>query len=108
MNTHITFLHCACPDEATALHLGRWLVEQRLAACVNVLSGMTSLYRWKGEVQESQESLLVAKTTVSCQPRILDELPKRHPYDLPEIVFFKADFANPAFAQWISANTLVL
>ena len=80
------------------------LVSEMLAACVNVIPGVSSFYRWEGEVQRDQEWLLVAKST----PEVLDDLVRRvqalHSYDLPEVVAFPVVGGNQAYLRWIDAE----
>ena len=80
------------------------LVKEMLAACVNVLPGVTSVYRWEGKVQHDQEWLLVAKTT----RQVLDDLVRRvqalHSYDLPEVVALPVVGGNQAYLRWIDGE----
>jgi periplasmic divalent cation tolerance protein len=109
MNTTLSLLYCPCPDQDSAQVLARWLIEQRLAACVNILPSVLSLSRdEKGVITETSECLLLAKTNKTCRPRIVQELPKQHPYQCPCVLFFDGDFANPAFATWVGSHTLAL
>lgn len=74
------------PDVEAAERIGAALVEERLAACVNVLSGVRSIYRWQGEVQRDDEVLLLVKTAESAFERLSARVLELHPYDVPEIV----------------------
>ncbi len=78
------------------------LIEERLAACVQVLPGLTSIYRWKGKVERSTELLLLIKSTcpVECQAR----LAKLHPYELPEILELAVDGGLPVYLQWAAGE----
>ena len=93
------------PDRDTALRLARGLVAERLAACVNVVPGATSVYRWEGEVHEDGEVLLVIKAS----PRRLDELERRiraaHPYDVPEIVAIPTLATHGPYLDWARRET---
>jgi len=73
-------------NEKDALRIGSALVEARLAACVNVLPTVRSIYRWKGEIEHSDESLLLIKTTRQVFPALRDRLKEMHSYQTPEIV----------------------
>ncbi|TAJ50920.1 MAG: divalent-cation tolerance protein CutA [Nevskiaceae bacterium] len=88
------------PAEA-APALARALVEARLAACVNLMPGLRSVYRWQGEVCEEPETLLIAKTAGERFTALRDEVLRRHPYELPEIVAVKLDDAHPPYLQWL-------
>ena len=91
---------CTAPPEAAA-DLARGLVEAGLAACVNRLPGVTSVYRWEGAVQEDAEVLLVCKTTAAALPALEDHLRARHPYDVPEVVALEAAHVEPRYLAWL-------
>jgi periplasmic divalent cation tolerance protein len=95
---------CTAPAEA-AESLASTLVEERLAACVNVLPGVVSVYRWRGAVVRSRESLLVAKTSDEAAPRLARRLAEIHPYDVPEIVSLAPSDVNEAYLKWIDEET---
>ena len=87
--------------EATdAVTFARVLVSDRLAACVNVLPPMTSLYRWKGAVEEDREQQLVIKTTSDCVAAIEARFRELHPYELPEFIVLDAQ-ASSAYLDWV-------
>ncbi|MFT7571510.1 MAG: periplasmic divalent cation tolerance protein [Paracoccaceae bacterium] len=85
--------------------IGRALVEARLAACANVLGPMTSIYRWEGAVQEGQEAVLIAKTTVALVDALTEKVRALDGYGCPCIVALPVDGGNPAFLDWIAAET---
>jgi periplasmic divalent cation tolerance protein len=89
------------PDDARAAGLAQTLVDERLAACVNVYEPMTSIYRWKGEVQREAERQLVIKTTRDRADAVQARLRELHPYELPECVIVAAE-ASLAYAEWVS------
>jgi periplasmic divalent cation tolerance protein len=95
------------PAEADAAALARTLVEERLAACVNVLPAMTSIYRWKGAIEQEREQQLIIKTS----PKALDALQARlrqlHPYELPEFIVLDAQ-ASAAYAAWVREGVYAL
>ena len=95
-------LSTAPPDAAQSL--AAEIVERRLAACVNVVSGITSTYRWKGEVHNDDEALLIIKTSAATLPALMQELPALHPYDVPEIVALDATAVHADYALWVSAE----
>lgn len=88
------------PPEA-APGLARSLVEDRLAACVNLLPGVRSVYRWQGEVCEDGETLLIAKTSAAGFAALRAAVLQRHPYELPEIVAVKPDDVHAPYLQWL-------
>ncbi len=94
-----------CPDQETALALGRRLVEQGLAACVNVVPGLTSIYRWEGVVQQEPEVLLLIKTRADRLPELTEALRRLHTYDLPEIIALPITAGLPEYLNWISQCT---
>ena len=89
---------------ADAAALARTLVEERLAACVNVLPAMMSIYRWKGNVEQEREQQLLIKTTSERVAALQARLRELHPYDLPEFIVLDAT-ASAAYGEWISDNT---
>lgn len=94
-----------CPDPQTADALASALVEERLAACVNVLPGVKSTYRWKGEVARDEEVLLLIKTTADRQEALVERLRALHPYELPEAVAVEAVGGLAAYLAWVAEQT---
>jgi periplasmic divalent cation tolerance protein len=91
------------PDEARAI--GRALVEARLAACVNIVDPMASLYWWEGEVREGRETVLIAKTTAGLVDELTEKVRALHSYSCPCVVALPIEGGNPAFLYWIGAET---
>jgi periplasmic divalent cation tolerance protein len=91
----------ACPDPESAGRLARVLVEERLAACVNILPPMRSIYRWKGRVEDAGEQLLVIKSSVAQFPAIRDRIRNLHPYELPEIIAVPIADGLPEYLAWL-------
>jgi periplasmic divalent cation tolerance protein len=98
---------CACPDLATARMLGRTLVDERLAACVQVLPGVESIYRWDGAVETAAETLLILKTTRTRLDALQARLVALHPYEVPELVALPAVAGLPAYLHWVAESTRV-
>ena len=96
---------CTCPDRATAERLATVLVEERLAACVNLLPGLRSVYRWQGAVEQADEVLLLVKTTRARYPALEARLPALHSYELPELVAVESAGGLPAYLQWVATET---
>ena len=94
-----------CPDADTAQRLARTLVEERLAACVNLLPGVSSTYRWRGEVEQATEVQLLAKTTADRRVALIARLAELHPYELPEILAVETAEGLPAYLDWVAAET---
>jgi periplasmic divalent cation tolerance protein len=93
------------PDRAAAEHLAETLVEQRLAACVNLLAPCRSVYRWKGALQRDEEHPLLAKTTTARYAALEAAIRAAHPYELPEIVAVPIERGLPEYLTWIAAET---
>ena len=85
--------------------IARELVEQRLAACVNIVPGLTSIYRWQGRVDEEGEQLLVIKTVDTSVDALRETLFARHPYDVPEFVVFPVASVSEAYGAWLLEST---
>ncbi len=94
-----------CPDAATAQRIARSLVEQRLAACVNQLAPVQSVYRWEGAVEEAAEIPLLIKTTRERYPELESAIRSLHPYSVPEIVAVPVVAGYSAYLRWVSAET---
>jgi periplasmic divalent cation tolerance protein len=95
---------CNAPRDH-AERIARALVESKLAACVNVVPGVVSVYRWKGAIEREEESTLLIKTADDRVAALMDEIRKQHPYEVPEIVALPAGEVNPAYAAWVDKET---
>ena len=93
------------PDRAAAERLAAMLIEQRLAACVNILAPCRSVYRWKGAVQPDEEHPMLIKTTAERYPALEKALREGHPYELPEIIAVPIERGLPAYLDWVAAET---
>jgi len=93
-----------CPDPETARAIGSALVERRLAACVSVIEGLTSIYAWEGRVQRDSECLLLIKTRRELFDTLREEVRTRHPYELPEILAVAVDRGLGAYLRWIDQS----
>ncbi len=91
-----------CPDAACAERIGHALVEEGLAACVNILPPMHSIYRWKGKIERATEQQLVIKSAVARFPAIRDRLRSLHPYELPEIIAVPIADGLPEYLAWLN------
>lgn len=87
--------------------IGGSLVEERLAACVNILPGVKSIYRWEGAVEESDEALAIVKTTVARLPGLEARVGELHPYELPEILAIEPDGGSIAYLNWIRESVTI-
>jgi periplasmic divalent cation tolerance protein len=95
------------PDRGVAVKLARELVERRLAVCVNVLAECTSIYRWKGAVENAQEVPVLIKTRAALYPEIEAAIGKLHPYELPEIIAIPIVRGLPEYLEWVSEGTSI-
>ena len=93
------------PDRAIADRLADSLVEQRLAACVNILAPCRSAYRWKGAVQHDEEHPMLIKTTAERYAALEAAIRAMHPYELPEIVAVGIERGLPGYLAWVHAET---
>lgn len=101
---HLVFTTLPSRDAAQAI--ARTLVEERLAACVQLVDGLLSIYRWQGRIDESAECQLVAKTIPAAAPALVERLRTLHPYEVPEILSLDAA-ASAAYGAWLLAETRV-
>jgi len=92
-------------DMASAQALARALVERRLAACVNVLPAVQSIYRWNGAVEEAAEVTLLIKTTAARYAELEQAIRALHPYELPEVIAVPVSAGLPAYLGWIAQET---
>jgi periplasmic divalent cation tolerance protein len=92
---------CTFPDAASARQIGTALVEKQLAACVNLIPGVESVYRWQGKVETSSEALAVFKTSVAVFPAFESELAKLHPYEVPEIIAVEPAAVAENYGSWL-------
>lgn len=93
---------CNVPDETTAKHIAHVLVQEQLAACVNILPACRSVYIWEGLLEESSEIPLLIKTTQAGYAALQQRLLALHPYDVPEIVAVPVTQGLPAYLTWVS------
>jgi periplasmic divalent cation tolerance protein len=93
------------PDRAAAERLADLVVEQNLAACVNILAPCRSVYRWKDAVQHDDEHPMLIKTTSERYAALEQALRASHPYELPEIIALPIERGLPAYLEWVAAET---
>lgn len=89
------------PDRESAEELGEALVRERRAACVNVLEGVTSIYRWEGAVERATEALLVIKTASRRADALVERIEALHPYDVPEALVLPVGSGLPSYLRWV-------
>lgn len=93
------------PDQDSAERMAQTLIEERLAACVNVLAPCTSVYRWEGKVETAREFPLLIKTPASRYGKLEAAIRRLHPYELPEIVAVPICAGLPAYLAWVATET---
>ena len=96
------------PDIPSAEKLAQQLIEARVAACVNQLAPCTSTYRWKDNIETTNEVPLLIKTTRAAYPRLEKLIRAAHPYELPEIIAVSVTAGLPAYLDWIAGETTPL
>jgi periplasmic divalent cation tolerance protein len=89
------------PDSATGEALGRTLVEERLAACANIVPGIVSVYRWEGTIQRDSEALMILKTTVAAMEALRERIVTLHPYDVPEVLALPVVDGHGPYLRWV-------
>ena len=93
-----------CPNRQSAQKIARHLVNSRLAACVNIAPGITSIYRWQGKLAKESEILLVIKTSARVVPRLKQELLSMHTYKTPEFVVVEPEEVEKKYLNWLLAS----
>jgi len=99
------FCYITAGSREEALAIGSALVEERLAACANVIAGMTSVYRWQGAIEQDDEVVLIAKTRADLVERLTGRVAALHSYDCPCVVALPITGGNPVFLDWILSET---
>ncbi|WP_349432278.1 divalent-cation tolerance protein CutA [Methylomarinum sp. Ch1-1] len=94
---------CSCPDQCTAKKIASHLIEAQLAACINILPSVTSVYLWQGKVETEQEQLLLIKSHSGQYPELERQIKALHPYELPEIIAVSIDRGLPDYLKWIDS-----
>jgi periplasmic divalent cation tolerance protein len=94
---------CTCPDKDTAEKIARLLVTGKLAACINILPGITSIYLWQEQIESAQEHLLLIKANKTSYQTIETTIKKHHPYELPEIIAVPIENGLPEYLHWIDS-----
>lgn len=106
--TELRIVLCTFPDAHTARQIGTALIEKQLAACMNLIPSVESVYRWHGEIESAGETLAIIKTTASAWPGLVAGLRSMHPYETPEIVALDPWQACAAYDAWVKENVLPL
>ena len=99
------FVYITCSSKEEALTIGKTLVRERLAACANILPGMTSCYWWEGEVQEDTEVVLILKSRAGLAEKLIERVKALHSYEVPCVVFLPILEGNPDYLKWLGEET---
>ncbi len=105
MSEQYNLIYITTENKAEAVKIGKHLVENRLAACVNIIEQMTSFYWWEGKIEEGQETILIAKTKASLVDELIEAVRALHSYDCPCVVVLPIQAGNPDFLNWIETET---
>ncbi len=100
----VVFITVSSPEEGEKI--GKALVEKRLAACVNIIPGLRSIYRWEGKICDDRELLLIAKTTEELFKELEQEVKSQHSYKVPEIIALQIVNGSEDYLSWIDENTV--
>ena len=100
----VLIVFCTFPEVALARHIGTLLVEKQLAACVNLIPAVESVYRWLGQVETATEVLAIFKTSAAAFPAFQQALTELHPYDVPEIIALEPAAVAVPYQAWLLAQ----
>ena len=95
---------CTVPDRNTAEEIAHILIADKLAACVNIIPGVTSVYRWENRIEQAEELILVIKTGSRTFPALQEKIADLHPYELPEIIAVPIHDGLPAYLNWLTQS----
>lgn len=105
MESQALVVYCTCPDQGAAEYIAEAVVTEQLAACVNLVPDVTSIYCWQGEIQHVAELLLIIKTCRTVYPQLEARIIELHPYQVPEIIALPIQTGSAAYLAWIADNT---
>jgi periplasmic divalent cation tolerance protein len=103
--TTLNLVYITCASDAQAETIGRALVAERLAACVNIVPGMRSIYRWQGAIEEARETVLIAKTRAGLVAQLGERVRQLHSYAVPCVVALAVTEGNAEYLAWLAAET---
>jgi len=101
----IVFVYTTYPSAVEAERTGRTLIERELAACVNIVPGMISHYRWQGAVERAEEAIMIVKTRASLAPQVSAAVKELHSYDTPAILVLPIESVDEAYLGWLLEGT---
>ena len=100
-----TISFATCKDRRQAAKIARALVKERLAACVNIVPGVASIYAWEGRIEEGREVLLLIKSRAALSKRLASRVRELHSYSVPEVLTIPIASGNPAYLRWVREST---
>jgi periplasmic divalent cation tolerance protein len=103
--SNMIMVYTTLPNESDARKLGGELVEKKLAACVNILPGMVSIYRWEGAIEAGSEVVMLVKTTKRLQTQVLEAISSSHPYTVPALIVFEPRHVAVPYLKWLVDQT---
>ena len=106
IRTGFTIASTTVEKKADALRIAETIIEEGLAACVNIVPGLTSVYRWKGKTVTAKEFLLLIKTRKSLVPLLEKKVRSLHPYELPEFITMDIPYGSQDYLQWLSQSII--
>lgn len=104
MDNEYTVIFCTCPDVKTAEDISENILQKKVAACVNIINGLTSKYWWQGKIVRDSESLMIIKSKTSHFNRIKELIESSHPYEVPEIIRIAIKDGNEPYLKWIDSS----
>jgi periplasmic divalent cation tolerance protein len=105
MKSEYIIVLITAPNEEDAAKIGRTLVEEKLAACANIIQSIRSIYRWQGRIEDEQETLVIAKTRNELFDRLKERVIALHPYSVPEIIALPIVAGSESYLNWIRQET---
>ncbi len=105
MKNKVLIAFSTCPNPSEGRVLAEGMVQSGLAACVNLVPNLTSVYRWRGQIQSDDECLMIIKTSEGSLSALREWILKRHPYELPELVAVPVADGLPAYLEWVTGQT---
>lgn len=102
--SNFLLVFCTCPDQDEARRIARSVIERRLAACVNILPAVESIFRWEGTIDSASESLLLIKTTAERFAELRDHIAELHSYDVPEVIALPLTAGFDPYLGWIKES----
>ena len=95
------------PSQREAVRIAQAVVRKKLAACANIVSPVTSIFRWKGNLEKSREALVIMKTTPRRYAALAKAVRSMHPYEVPEIIALKVTKGLPRYIAWVHQETTI-